>query len=89
MGLRVRNAFSERDRLYKHADRRNSPELLTQFRKKRKELRVTLNQARDKYLANKIAAASDPSQIWRTLANEGLTFSKSDLATKYFSTKGT
>ena len=61
--------------------------LLAQFRKKREELKVTLNQARDECLANKIAAASDPSQIWRTLADEGLTSSKSDLATKYFSTR--
>ena len=81
----LKQRCKERDKLYKKASRKKCGKLLAAFRNERRDLKILLNLARDKYLRDKITPIKDRSLIWHVLEQEGLTSQKSELATKFFS----
>ncbi|KAL7292348.1 hypothetical protein TKK_0013951 [Trichogramma kaykai] len=68
----LRRRLRERDRLYRTARRSGNVELLLEYRRIRKELKIRMKEARDAYYSRQLASAGDAASRWSALRRLGL-----------------
>lgn len=68
----LKTKCKERDALYKRAKRTGNANLLSQFKIRRKELKLELNIARENYLKNALTNLPHGTTVWSKLKHLGL-----------------